>query len=395
MIKDLRAREIIDSRGNPTVEVALSTDQGEFVSSIPSGASTGSHEAKELRDMGDRFGGKGVLRAVENINKIIKPLLLGEEVDDPRKLDQILLSEDGTEDKSNLGANAILGVSMSVFRAAAKKQEVPLFEYIAKEFDFTKKTPRPCFNVINGGAHSEGGTSFQEFMIVPQKDSFRQNLEEGVRCYRELKSKLKERYGEMAVNLGDEGGFVPGKCSAQEVMDLLSEQGNQVIIDAAATEFCQQEEYLFDGERKDAREMTDFYRQLSKKYPLMGLEDPLHENDFSGWRELTERLSDIMVIGDDLLTTNIKRMEMAKKEKACNGMILKINQIGSVSEALEAAKRAQDYKWKIIVSHRSGETNDDFIADLAVGIGADFIKSGAPARGERVAKYNRLLQIDN
>jgi len=395
MIKDLKAREILDSRGNPTVEVTLVTEKGSFISSVPSGASTGVNEAKELRDGGERFGGKGVLNVIENIEEKIKPLLEGKEVDNPVELDGIICRADGTEDKSNFGANAILGVSMSLFRAAAVESGKPLFYYLREIFDFSAEMPAPCFNVINGGVHSGGGTSFQEFMIVPQKESYKENLRSGAEYYRKLKEILKEKYGERGINIGDEGGFVPPAKSAKEVLDILSEGGFPVIIDAAATEFFKEGSYFLDKEIKTTQEMISYYKEIVKEYPLLGIEDPLQEDDFSGWSELSKELGESLIVGDDLLVTNIGRIEKAEKEEACNAMILKINQIGSVSEALEAAKKAKEIGFKIIVSHRSGETNDDFISDLAVGIGAEYIKAGAPARGERVAKYNRLLKIES
>ncbi len=393
MIKGLKAREILDSRGNPTVEVLLQTSEGTFVSSVPSGASTGSYEAKELRDNDKRFNGKGVLQAVENVNTKIRPLLIGKEVD-AEKLDNLILEADGTQDKSNLGANAILGVSMCLFRAEAKKEGVAFWNYLASKFQFVSRIPQPCFNVINGGVHSGGGVSFQEFMVVPQKASFAENLRFATETYYRLKHKLKEKYGEMAVNTGDEGGFVPPVNSSEEILEILSEEDVPLIIDAAATEFFKKENYLLDGKSKSTKEMIELYRVLGDKYPLLGIEDPLEEEDFEGWSELTGSFDNIMIIGDDLLTTNTRRMEIAEEQKSCNAIILKINQIGSISEAIGAARKAKEYGWKIIVSHRSGETNDDFIADFSVGIGAEYIKSGAPARGERVAKYNRLLKIE-
>jgi enolase len=396
MIKDIKAREIIDSRGNPTVEVSIFTNQGKTTASVPSGASTGSFEAKEIRDGGERFNGKGVLKAVLNVNEKILPALKGEELD-PLKIDKILLDLDGTEDKSNLGANALLGVSMSVFRATAKKRNIPFYEYISSGFDFKQKMPTPCFNIINGGVHSGGGVSFQEFMIVPKKESFSENLRFAVEFYQKLKQRITSDYGIKSVNIGDEGGFVPDIKKTEEVFNLLKEVDSSVsiLVDVAATEFYKEGSYLLDGENKSREEMILFYKKIKENFPVIGFEDPLEENDFNGWNELKKELSDVLVVGDDLLTTNTVRMQKAKENNSCNAMILKVNQIGTVSEAVQAAKMAQDFQWKIIVSHRSGETNDDFIADFAVGIGADYIKSGAPARGERVVKYNRLLEIED
>lgn len=395
MIKKIHAREILDSRGNPTVEVSLFTDEREFVSSVPSGASTGSYEAKELRDEEERFGGKGVLRAVENINKKIAPAIVGKDIN-PLEIDNLLREIDGTKDKSNLGANAILAVSMAVFRAAAEKEKKSLYHYFSSKFLFEEKIPTPCFNIINGGAHSGGGVSVQEFMLVPQEESFRENLRFGAEFYHLLKKKIKEKYGASSVNIGDEGGYVPAIKSSKEVLSLLCEvkEGARFILDVASTEFFKDGKYFFDGEEKSREGMIDFYKEIKNDFPILGIEDPLEENDFLGWGILKEELKETLIIGDDLLVTNIERMEMADEKNSCNAMILKVNQIGSISEAIETAKKAKNLGWKIIVSHRSGETNDSFIADFAVGIGADYIKSGAPARGERVAKYNRLLRIE-
>ncbi len=397
MIKGLKAREVLDSRGNPTVEVSLLTDKGEFTASVPSGASTGKHEAKELRDGSERYIGKGVLRAVENVNKKIAPLIVGKEVD-PHEIDKIMIDADGTEDKSNLGANAILGVSMCAFRAEAIRERVPLFRYLSLQFDIKESIPIPCFNVINGGAHGRGGVSFQEFMIVPQEESFTENLRYATEFYHRLKDKILDvvEYGANSVNIGDEGGFVPEAQSAEDVLSLITSVDNKcsLIIDVAASEFFQEDSYIVDRKSLNKEELIAFYKKLIKLAPIMGFEDPLEEDDFVGWSKLKSELGDLLVIGDDLLTTNVKRMEKAKENDSCSGVILKMNQIGSVSEAIRAAKKAKDFGWKIVASHRSGETNDDFLADFAVGIGADYIKSGAPARGERVAKYNRLLKIE-
>ncbi len=394
MIKKVRAREILDSRGNPTIEVSLITDYGEFISSVPSGASTGTYEAKELRDNDERYMGRGVKRAVENINQKIAPIIEGNEVE-PFLLDQKMIELDGTEDKSNIGANAILGVSMSVFRARAAKEGKNLYQYLAK--DFSCKMPIPCFNIVNGGLHAKGGVKFQEFMIVPQKEKFSENLRFAVEFTEKLKKKIEEKYGAESVNIGDEGGFVPKIESELEVLKLLKECDSHlpIIIDVAATEFCNQEKYHFSGNVFTKEEMIAFYKNILDNFSIIGIEDPFQENDFLAWSELKKEVNSTLIIGDDLLATNTKRMDLAFKNDSCNAMILKINQIGSISEALLAAKKAKEYGWEIIVSHRSGETNDDFIADFAVGIGAKYIKSGAPKRGERIAKYNRLLKIES
>jgi enolase len=395
MIKKVEAREIIDSRGNPTVEVSLHTERGEFISSVPSGASTGTYEAKELRDGNERYAGKGVLKAVENINHKIAPLILNKEID-PFLFDRLMIELDGTDDKSNIGANAILPVSMSVFRAAAAEDKKELYEYISEKSGSNLRVPTPCFNIINGGLHGSGGVSFQEFMIVPAENSFSDNLRFAVEFTNILKEKIINIYGAESVNIGDEGGFVPKINSEKEVLDLLRscDKNLQIIIDVASTEIYKNDRYHLSSSSLLKEELINFYKEIIDDFNILGLEDPLQENDFLGWKELREKTGRVMIIGDDLLVTNTKRMEVANKNNSCNAMILKVNQIGSVSEALEAVRKAKEYNWEIIVSHRSGETNDDFIADFAVGVGAKYIKSGAPKRGERVAKYNRLLKIE-
>lgn len=386
MIKSIIGREILDSRGNPTVEVFLRTEKGEFTASVPSGASTGNYEAVELRDGEERYQGKGVLKAVENINKIIAPALEGADLS---KVDDFLLDLDDTEDKSSLGANAILAVSMAAVRAAAVEEDVSLYTYISRLYGGDLSLPRPCFNIINGGSHAGGGVEFQEFMIVPNKSCFSENLRAGSEYYHLLKKRLKEKYGESSTNIGDEGGFVPPIKTVEEVLSLLPD--NDIFIDVAAGEFKEEGGYRVGGSLLGEEEMLAFYKQIATSFPIKGIEDPFEEDAISAWEEINKEL-DLLIIGDDLLATNIKRMEMARN--ACNAMILKINQIGTIKEAVAAAKLAREYGWKIIVSHRSGETNDDFIADFAVGIGSEYIKSGAPARGERLAKYNRLSLIE-
>jgi enolase len=395
MIKKLKAREILDSRGNPTVEVSLTTDAGKFLSSVPSGASTGTYEAKEIRDGDVRYNGKGVLKVVDNINQKIAPLFLNKEID-PFLFDKMMIELDGTDDKSSIGANAILPVSMSFFRAAAAEEGKELYEYIGKSFSENVKLPIPCFNIINGGLHGHGGVKFQEFMIVPEKEKFSDNLRFAVEFSEKLKEEIRKTYGEESINIGDEGGFVPKIESEKDVLKLLKriDADTSIIIDVAATEFYENGVYNLTDRNLKREEMIDYYSALLNEFPILGIEDPLEENDFVGWGELRKVIKNILVIGDDLLVTNTKRMEIAENHESCNAMILKINQIGSVSQAIDAAKKAKEFGWEIIVSHRSGETNDDFIADFAVGIGSKYIKSGAPKRGERIAKYNRLLKIE-
>ncbi len=397
-IKDIKAREILDSRGNPTIETTLLTDSGDrYTSSVPSGASTGAFEAIELRDNDNRYHGKGVLKAVSNVNNIIAPALIGEEVD-LLLLDKKMIDLDGTENKSNIGANAILSVSMSVLRAQAGNHNEPLYQFISQYFNFNRNIPTPLFNIVNGGEHGSGGVSFQEFMLLPKKDSFSENLRYGSEFFHRLREKIREKYGAESVNIGDEGGFVPKIEREEDVFNVLkeTEEDSTFLIDVASTEFYKEGYYHFkSGEKRSRKEMIDFYKDLNNRFSLIGLEDPLEENDFAGWGELRKEIDNILIVGDDLLVTNTKRMITAKENNSCNAIILKINQIGSISEAVEAVRKAKEYHWKLIVSHRSGETNDNFIADFAVGIGAHYIKSGAPQRGERVVKYNRLLEIED
>jgi len=316
---------------------------------------------------------------------------------DPRKVDELLVETDGTSDKSRLGSNAILGVSMAAFKAAALEEGVELSEYISSSFELERSIPRPCFNVVNGGVHSGSNVSFQEFMVVPHEESFEKNLRFASELLHALKSAILKDYGVSSVDIGDEGGFSIKAGSSQEILSFLSKNTKKTsfLIDVAATEFHEKGNYLLDGKVMNRDMMISFYEEIMNDFPIIGIEDPLEENDFSGFRVLTEKMGETMIVGDDLLVTNLERMERANKEGSCNAMILKINQIGSVSESILAAKKAKEFGWKIIVSHRSGETNDDFISDLAVGVGADHIKAGAPQRGERVAKYNRLLKLEN
>lgn len=414
-IKSIKGREILDSRGNPTVEVELISDGGVFLASVPSGASVGKYEAVELRDGGGRYQGKGVLRAIKNINEIIRPKLIGKDPIKQKEIDDLMIKLDGTKNKSKLGANAILAVSMAVCRAAAVAKKLTLYQYIRQLYNLQSNTynlPLSCFNIINGGAHAGNDLDFQEFMICPQLDSFSKNLQVASEIYHHLKEILKQKIGELAINVGDEGGFAPPLNSANQALSLISKgiekagykNSVKIIIDSAASDFYQRENYKIEKTVFTKEGLVNFYLKLLKEHPIIALEDPFAEDDFAGWQMLIEnccvrtvgksKIEDFLIIGDDLLATNIERIKIAKEKNLCNGLILKINQIGTITEALAAAKSAKSYGWKIMVSQRSGETNDDFIADLAVGIDADFIKSGAPVRGERVAKYNRLLKIE-
>ncbi|MCK5044438.1 phosphopyruvate hydratase [Candidatus Parcubacteria bacterium] len=402
-IKKIIAREILDSRGNPTVEVDLTTESGVFRASVPSGASTGKYEAQEIRDKAKRYNGKGVLKAIKNVEQIIAPKLKGRDVIDQEKIDQLLVELDGTENKSRLGANAILPVSIAVCRAAAAIKGVPLYFYISEISKSKCKLPVASFNVINGGAHAGNDLAVQEFMIAPRMSSFKESLRVAVEIYHSLKEILKKNFGKSAVNIGDEGGFAPPLTTAEQALDLLvkaiSKAGYKgkvgIMLDVAASEFYKKGKYEMKKAVFTKEKLLAYYLNLVKKYPIIGIEDPFSQDDWTSFAAITEQTKkNITIIGDDLLCTNPKRIKQAKDKQACNGIILKPNQIGTVTEALEAAKVTKSFGWKIMVSHRSGETNDDFIADLAVGLSANFIKTGAPTRGERLAKYNRLLRIE-
>ncbi len=401
-IRSVKAGEILDSRGNPTVEVRVATGVGEFCAGVPSGASTGIYEAVELRD-GDeaRYGGKGVLKAVANVSSIINPELIGMDCRDQEKIDKKMREVDATPNKSRLGANAMCGVSLACARAASAGKKIPLYEHIAKLVGNKNiALPKACFNVINGGAHAGNDLDFQEFMICPQAEKFAENLRAAAEIYRQLKNDLIAKYGKSSANLGDEGGFAPPLATPKEALDCLCSAiaiaqpvaPVKFVIDVASSQFFSSGKYNTNFGSFDSNSLAQFYSGLISQYPqIIGLEDPFAENDWAGWQGFSFTG---MMVGDDLLVTNPARVREAQEKKACNAMIVKINQIGTVSEAIEAAALAKSYGWKIIVSHRSGETNDDFIADFAAGIGAEFIKSGAPARGERLAKYNRLLAIE-
>ncbi|HRY82892.1 MAG TPA: phosphopyruvate hydratase [Candidatus Moranbacteria bacterium] len=412
-IKKIFAREILDSRGNPTVEVEVELESGIKASAaVPSGASTGAYEALELRDKDEkRYLGQGVLKAVSNVNEKISEILVGMEVENQTEIDKKMLELDSTENKSNLGANAILGVSLAVCRAAATENNLPLYAYIKKIYNikYTKyKIPTPMFNIINGGKHSDSGLSIQEYKLVPNGiKKFSEQLRAGSEIFHTLSEILSgEGY---SVSVGDEGGFAPKLESNAHALELINaaiskagyKNGKEasIGIDAAANSFYdeKEEKYIFKPENSTlTREMlVNIYNEWIEKYNVISVEDGLNENDFSGWRAMNEKIGGkIMLIGDDLLVTNVKRLKKAIEEKSCNAVLIKVNQIGTLTETMDCIKLAKKNKMKVVVSHRSGETTDDFIADLSVGAGADYIKSGSLSRGERICKYNRLLRIE-
>ncbi|CAL9751631.1 unnamed protein product [Musa acuminata subsp. burmannicoides] len=411
-VRSIRARQIVDSRGNPTVEVDLVTDGGLFRSAVPSGASTGIYEALELRD-GDKkvFGGKGVLQAVRNINEILGPKLVGVDVRNQADVDAIMLDVDGTPNKSKLGANAILGVSLSVCRAGAGAKVIPLYKHI-QELSGTKELimPVPAFNVINGGSHAGNNLAMQEFMILPVgASSFAEALRMGSEVYHTLKGIIKAKYGQDACNVGDEGGFAPNVQDNKEglvlLMDAIEKAGYtgkiEIGMDVAASEFFLDGRYDLNFKKQPndgayvytAQSLCELYREFVRDFPIVSIEDPFDQDDWSSWAALLSSV-DIQLVGDDLLVTNPKRIAKAIQKKACNGLLLKVNQIGTVTESIKAALDSKAAGWGLMVSHRSGETEDNFIADLSVGLASGQIKTGAPCRSERLAKYNQLLRIE-
>jgi enolase len=411
-IKEIKAREVLDSRGNPTVEVDLKDDNGNLFRAItPSGASTGIHEALELRDKDEsRFLGKGVQKAVENINNKIAPALLDKDPTQQKELDQQMLDLDGTENKSNLGANAILAVSMAICQAGAKQKNIPLYKHIQELSENSElKLPVPSFNVINGGSHAGNKLAMQEFMILPTgAENFKEALRMGAETYHNLKKIIKQKYGQDATNVGDEGGFAPNIQDNKEALNLLNQAIEaagytgkiKIGMDIAASEFYKDGKYdlNFKGDTPElisGEDLINLYKEFIDNYPIISIEDPFDQDDWESYTKFTEQVGDkIQVVGDDLLVTNPKRIQKAIDEKSCNALLLKVNQIGTVTEAIEANNMSNQANWKTMVSHRSGETEDTFIADLVVGLGTGQIKTGATCRGERTAKYNQLLRIE-
>lgn len=400
IIKNIKGREILDSRGNPTVEVDVTLESGIVATaSVPSGASTGINEALELRDNNkDRYMGKGVLKAVSNVNKIIKPKLVGMDVLNQRLIDETLLKLDGTENKSKLGANAMLGVSLACLKAAAKYSNKELYEYIGKGTII----PRPMMNILNGGAHADNGLDFQEFMIIPMTKDFRTNLRMGSEIFHHLKKILTQ--SGFSTGVGDEGGFAPNINSTEEALNLIIDAikaanyipGKDVYLglDVAASEFYNDSKYSFEGKTKTSEELIEYYEYLCEKYPIISIEDGMAEDDYRGWKLLTEKLGKkIQLVGDDLFVTNKKLFQKGIDQKLGNAILLKLNQIGTVTETIETILLAKKARYNTIISHRSGETEDTYIADFAVGLNLGQIKTGSLCRSERTAKYNRLLRI--
>ena len=402
-IKDIKAREILDSRGNPTVEVDVLLESGaKGRAAVPSGASTGSKEALELRDNDPkRYQGKGVLKAVNNVNTIIKKSLIDLESSHQRQIDETMIKLDGTENKTNLGANATLGVSLAVLKATAKEKNIPLYKYFGDEISL----PRPMMNILNGGAHADNNLDFQEFMIIPNAKSFKEILRIGSEVFHTLKKVLKENGFNTGV--GDEGGFAPNLNTNEEALDMLMEAikeagytpGKDVnfALDVAASEFYEDGIYNLKGANKKltSNELVDYYQTLIDKYPIISIEDPVDEEDWEGFRKMTEKYGDkIQLVGDDLFVTNIKYLQKGIDNKAGNAILIKLNQIGTFTETLETINLAKENGYKTIISHRSGETEDVTIADLAVALNLGQIKTGSLSRSERTAKYNELLRIE-
>ena len=400
-IVDILARQILDSRGNPTVEVEIELEDGAFGrASVPSGASTGTYEAVELRDGEGMFLGKGVQKAVENVNTIIAEEIIGEEAQDQRHIDSTLINLDGTENKSRLGANAILATSLAVAKAAACSCELPLYQYLGGPNAHI--LPIPFCNIINGGRHAENKLDIQEFMVVPQKgESFAEAIRKVVEIYHSLKAILKKKG--FSCSLGDEGGFAPDISSTREALDVIlsaiSDAGYKlgeiaIGLDVAASELYKDGRYILEGRESSSSELIDFYESLIKDYPIISIEDGLSEDDWPGWEEMTKRLRGIQLVGDDIFVTNPKRLEEGIKRGVANSILIKLNQIGTLTETLDVIEQAKRAGYSFLISHRSGETEESFIADLSVATNSGKIKTGAPARMDRCAKYNQLLRIE-
>ena len=403
-IVDVKGREILDSRGNPTVEVDVYLEDGTMGrAAVPSGASTGEREALEMRDGGNRFMGKGVLNAVANVNGPLRDLVIGMDAYDQKKLDYAMIEADGTKTKSKYGANAILGISMAALKASAISKKMPLYRYIG---DGTI-LPKPMMNIINGGAHADNSLDFQEYMIVPQADTIHERVRIGAEVFHNLKKVLNAK--KLATGVGDEGGFAPDLKSNTEgfelIMEAIKKAGYEpkkdvcIAIDVAASEFYNKETHKYDlvgeGRSLTTDELIDFYEELVNKYPIISIEDPVDENDWAGFTKITERLGDrIQLVGDDLFVTNKECLQMGIDKNAGNAILLKVNQIGTITETLETIELARSHNYRTIISHRSGETEDTTIADLAVGLNLGQIKTGSMSRTDRICKYNQLMRIE-
>ena len=403
IIETIHAREILDSRGNPTVEVEVVLDDGSTArAAVPSGASTGAFEAAELRDEGKRYLGKGVENAVRNVNEKIAPVICGFDAQDQRLIDDEMIALDGTKNKSKLGANAILGVSLASARAAAESSDLSFFKYIGGPTAHT--LPVPMMNILNGGAHADTNVDIQEFMVAPiGAPTFKESLRWGAEIYQSLKAVLKKQG--LATSIGDEGGFAPNLASNRAALDLILEAiekagfkpGKDIALamDVAATEFFEKDKYKFEGKLLSSDEMITYYSDLVNSYPLVSIEDPLDEDDWAGWQKMTTQLGDlIQIVGDDLFVTNPERLSRGIASQTANALLVKVNQIGTLTETMDAVALAHRSGYRSMMSHRSGETEDTTIADLAVALECGQIKTGAPARSERVAKYNQLLRIE-
>jgi len=417
VITDVKGREIIDSRGNPTVEVDITTSGGTFTASVPSGASTGIYEAVELRDGGKRYMGKGVLQAVENVNTALKDVVMGLDVSDQRAVDDAMLKADGTPNKANLGANSILGVSLAASKAGAAAQGIPLWQHYANLAGNPTPDllPVPCFNVINGGDHAGNRLAFQEFFIIPTgAETFSESMSIGCEIFHNLKAVIKTKFGGDATLIGDEGGFAP-PCDVESGLAMLMEATDKagyldkvsIGLDVAASEFKVAGKNQYDLDFKTAAgekdpslllsgdELIAFYKDMISKYPIVTIEDPFDQDDWDNWTNFCHDIGkDVQVVGDDLTVTNPVKIHEAIEKGSANCLLLKVNQIGSLSESIDAVKLSKQNGWGVMTSHRSGETEDSYIADLAVGLGTGQIKTGAPCRGERTAKYNQLLRIE-
>ena len=406
-IKDIKAREVLDSRGNPTIEVEVSTNYCKSSAIVPSGASKGRYEAFELRDNNKRYLGLGVKKAVNNVNTVIRKKLTGKNIEDQDFIDSLMVKLDGTKNKKKLGANAILGVSMACARTSAICQGLKLYEYIAKISDNRNYVvPVPFMNVINGGMHAGNALDFQEYLIVPIAKNNSESLRMGSEIYHTLKQVIIKKHGKFSINLGDEGGFAPNLKSVKEPLDLMMkaieelgyEKNVNIAIDVAASSLYKKirgkKQYCIEGKCYSLNQLFGLYKSLIEEYPIIALEDPFEQDKFLEFKKFVEFGTGVTVIGDDLLVTNIERIKKAIKLNSCNCLLLKLNQIGTLTEAINAGKLAIKNGWDVIISHRSGDTEDSFIADLSVGLGFGQIKAGAPSRGERISKYNQLLRIE-